>query len=163
MPYTLNPPTNACNPRQALPQHLEHKPFYALPYEHFDGISSGNTDMRYISIGQAQYDPDEVSIKTMRHIGNKWSRQSEELPLHRVPDMTLFLAKTLFDSTNGQVVVQRGTFQNQSSDISITKEQRTYGEQAAYNAFLTKNGQALKLRLNTLRDVLNVLKKQGKI
>jgi hypothetical protein len=87
---------------------LDHKPVYALPYEHFDGIYDGDTDVRYISIGMAQYDQDHVSIKTMRHIGTKWTRQAEELPLHRVIDMTLFLAKTLFDCQNGNVT--RGIF-----------------------------------------------------
>lgn len=164
MPYTTDPDTTAYNPSQSLPQHLDHKPVYALPYEHFDGIYASDTDMRYISIGTAQYDQDHVSIKTMRHTGSKWTRQAEELPLHRVIDMTLFLAKVVFDARDGRVDIPKGTLQNQaSSNLSIYQEQRSYGELASYHAFLRQNCDLLKERLNVLRDALNDLKTRGKI
>lgn len=163
MPYLTNPHTNTYNPSQPLPQHLDHKPVYALPYECFDGIHANNTDMRYISIGIAQYDADHVSIKTMRHTGSKWTRQAEEIPLHRSIDMTLFLAKAIFDVNNSAVDMPSGTLINQTSNITITQEQRRYGELASYNAFLSQNRKLLQDRLNSLRDVLNTLKQQGKI
>jgi len=78
MPYT---PLNEFDPSQVLPQHLQHKPVYALPYQSFDGPFIDSTDMRYISVGIAQYDSEDVSVKTMRHVGGKWTRQAEELPL----------------------------------------------------------------------------------
>ncbi|MCX5896128.1 MAG: DUF6530 family protein, partial [Proteobacteria bacterium] len=84
MPYSTKPNTTTYDPRKELPLHLDHKPVYALPYEHFDYVE--DTDARFISIGLAQYDPDDVSIKVFRHTGEKWTRQSEELPLHRVID-----------------------------------------------------------------------------
>lgn len=177
MPYQTIPHTTNYDPQVALPQHLDHKPVYALPYQIFDGIYSQGTDLRYISIGIAQYDQDKVSIKTMRHTGGRWTRQAEELPLHRPIDMTLFLAKAIFDSQNGAVNIQNGTFseyatnpsgyyvstQIQNSEILITQEQRSYGEMASYNEFLDKTGDLLKDRLNKLMDVLNDLKSRGKI
>ncbi len=163
MPYSTNPKTTAYDPKEQLPQHLDHKPVYALPYQSFDGIYAGDTDIRYISLGIAQYDGDSVSIKTMRHTGGKWSRQSEELPLHRPIDMTLFLAKVIFDVANGTVDIPSGTLINQTSDIPITQEQRSYGEMASYNQFLSQNKDLLQERLNSLRDVLNDLKNRGKI
>jgi len=52
MPFSsTNPLYKTSNP---LPQHLDHKPVYALPYQHFDGIYSKKTDIRYISVGVAQ-------------------------------------------------------------------------------------------------------------
>jgi len=163
MPYSTNPNTTVYNPSQPLPQHLEHKPIYAFPYEHFDGIYVGNTDAKYISVGIAQYDSNHVSIKTMRYNG-QWSRQAEELPLHRVIDMSLFLAKVIFDTTNGGVSLSKRTFLNQtSSDINVRQEQCGSDEIATYNAFLNQNRQLLQDRLNALRDVLNDLKNQGKI
>ena len=163
MPYSTHPGVDY-SPTQTLPQHLDHKPVYALPYEHFDGMYAGNTDMRYISVGIAQYDQDHVSIKTMRHTGNKWTRQAEELPLHRVVDMTLFLAKALFDCPDGRVTIPANTFQNQNSTICVSREeQRSYGEMASYNAFLDQHADDLKERLRTLAKILNDLKQQGNI
>jgi len=47
MPFSsTNPLYKTSNP---LPQHLDHKPVYALPYQHFDGIYSKKTDIRYTS------------------------------------------------------------------------------------------------------------------
>jgi hypothetical protein len=177
MPYQTIPHTTNYDPQVALPQHLDHKPVYALPYEIFDGIYSQDTDLRYISIGIAQYDQDKVSIKTMRHTGGRWTRQAEELPLHRPIDMTLFLAMAIFDSQNGVVNIQNGTFSEyapnpsghyvstriQNSEILITQEQRSYGEMASYDNFINNTGGLLKDRLNKLRDVLNDLKSRGKI
>lgn len=163
MPYTTIPATTNYDPSNPLPQHLAHKPVYVLPYEKFDGIYAGKTDMRYISIGLAQYDSDYVSIKTMRYTGEKWSRQSEEVPLHRPIDMTIFLVKAIFDSQNGSINIPKGTLQGQNSDISITPEQRNFGEMASYNNFLNSNSSSLKDRLNSLRDLLNSLKEQNKI
>lgn len=163
MPYSASPPTAEYTPTEELPQHLDHRPVYALPYERFDGIYAGDTDTKYISVGLAQYDPDEVSIKTMRHTSNKWSRLAEELPVHRVIDMTLFLTKVLFDSHGGRVVIPVGTFLNQNAEISITQENRSYGDMASYNAFLARHGRLLKDRLKALAEVLNGLEHAGKI
>jgi len=61
-----------------------------VPYERFDGSYAGNTDAKYLSLGLAQWrgpaDPDAVSAKVWRYVEGKWSRMSEELPLHRVID-----------------------------------------------------------------------------
>jgi hypothetical protein len=161
MPYTMNPPNAAYCPSEALPQHLAHKPIYAFPYEQFDGICVGDTDVRYISIGIAQYDNESISIKAMRCPGGRWARQAEELPLHRVIDMTLFLAKVLFETQNETVKIPKETFFNQESDISVRKESRSYGELATYKAFLEENRQLLKERFNALRNVLDGLAERG--
>jgi len=163
MPYSTNPMTENYTPTEELPQHLEHRPVYALPYEHFDGIYIGDTDTQYISIGLAQYDSDHVSIKAMRHTGRKWTRLAEELPLHRLVDMTLFLAKVLFDTRNGNVDIPAGTFLNQDSNISVTQENRSYGEMASYHAFLSAHLQLLKQRFSVLADLLDELRESGKI
>ena len=163
MPYETNPSTGAYDPTQPLPQHLDHKPVFALPYAAFDGPYAGCTDIQFVTVGLAQYDPDEVSIKTMRHTGVKWTRQAEELPLHRPIDMTLFLAKVVFDSHEQAVAIPRGTLQNQTSDITIMPEQRNFGEKASYDAAVSKVQPGLRDRLNVLRDVLNDLKTRGRI
>lgn len=166
MPYQLNKTDPNFKQTDALPKHLDHKPIYALPYETFDGKYAGRTDVRYLSIGFAQYDQHDVSIKIMRHtgVGGKWSRQSEELPLHRPIDMTIFLAKTLFDSTpSGSVTIPAGTFQKQPSDVIISQESLTDGEISAYGSVISIAAPMLKAQLNELRKVLNDLHGQQKI
>src|SRR3990172_4625209 len=100
MPYSTEPPTEEYKPAEELPQHLDHKPVYALPYQHFDGIYADDTDTKFISVGLSQWNADEVSVKAMRYTGEKWSRLAEELPLHRLIDMTIFLAKVLLNVLN---------------------------------------------------------------
>jgi hypothetical protein len=163
MPFHTTPDAPDFVPSQPLPQHLDHKPLFALPYQAFDGPYAGDTDLQFISVGTAQYDPDEVSIKTMRYTGTKWTRQAEELPLHRPIDMTLFLAKVAFDSDGDVVHIPSGTLHHQTSDIAIEKEQRNFGENASFGAAMAKIKPGLRERLNTLLQVLSDLKSKGKI
>lgn len=74
---------------------LKHKPVYLLPYYNYDGPYAGETDCIFLSLGWAQYDPRSVSVKTLRYIQkpdqrDRWSRQSEELPIHRAVDAVIF-------------------------------------------------------------------------
>lgn len=72
----------------SIPKHLKHKPILGVDdYESIDGQYAGNSDAKAILIGKAQWDNEEISAKVFRHTGEKWSRQSEELPLHRVLDL----------------------------------------------------------------------------
>jgi hypothetical protein len=162
MPYM--PKNEGFDPQQELPMHLDHKPIYALPYEKFDGMYAADTDIRYISIGLAQYDHDSISIKTMRHTGEKWTRQAEELPLHRPIDMTLFLAKALFDSADRKLLIAKGTLQDQTKDIEIMQESEVVKNTIKhYDSYLNQHGAFLKKRLNALLDVLQDLKNRGAI
>lgn len=164
MPYTTNPGRAKYSPSEPLPQKLAHKPVYALPYEKFDGIYAGDTDTKYITVGLSQWNPDEVSVKTMRYTDkNRWTRQAEEMPLHRAIDMTLFLAKVVFDQQNGKVDIPAKTFYRQAAGISITSEARSYGEMASYNAFLSEHSDLLRERLGVLTDVLVSLREAGGI
>ena len=71
-----------------IPTHLQHNPIVGVKnYEKLDAMNADNSDAKALSIGIAQYDQDEISAKVWRHSGLKWSRQSEELPLHRVFDL----------------------------------------------------------------------------
>jgi hypothetical protein len=163
MPYKINPSNANYKPSEKLPNTLAHKPVYALPYEKFDGIYAGDTDTKYITVGISQWSPYEVSVKTMRHVGKRWTRLAEEMPLHRAIDVTLFLTKVVFDQQNGRVDIPADTFFRQAADISITSEARTNGEMASYYSFLSKHSKLLKERLRTLAEVLNSLKENGKI
>jgi hypothetical protein len=83
------------------PNNLSHKPIIAVnDYDKIDAKYVGKTDVRALSIGQAQYDSDEISLKVWRHTGKKWSRQSEELPIHRSLDLNILLLSSLMVDIN---------------------------------------------------------------
>ncbi|EUB84904.1 MULTISPECIES: DUF6530 family protein [Pseudomonas] len=151
--YKFSPP---------LPLHLDHKPVYAMPYKTFDGMYRKNTDVRYLSVGFSQWDSDELSLKIMRY-KDKWSRQSEELPLHRVIDSSIFLAKALLDRDNSAVEIERGLFTDQPDGFRIQEEQITQQEKAQFDSFLDNYGEDLKGRFNKLYQLLSNLKTQGKL
>lgn len=160
MPFSPN--NNEITPQHEVPNHLAHKPVFALPYQAFDGPFIGDTDMRYISVGLAQYDSDLISVKTMRHVGSKWTRQAEELPPHRVLDMAAVLIKVLFDrESDGSVVFPAGTFENQFVDITLTPEERGFGENASYNAAVAAEDGRIRARLDTLIGVIDDLRQRG--
>ncbi len=83
------------------PKHLSHKPIISVnDYDKIDAQYRKNTDIRALSIGKAQYDEDEISLKIWRHTGEKWSRQSEELPIHRNIDLNILLLGALMTDIN---------------------------------------------------------------
>jgi hypothetical protein len=79
------------------PTWLKHTPVFMLPYEAFDGPYTSHTDTKYLSVGLAQWryesDGDQfaVSVKSWRKPNDRWSRESEEIPVHRQVDMTICL------------------------------------------------------------------------
>lgn len=85
----------------STPTHLSHKPITSIDnYAQHDGIYKNNTDVRALSIGIAQYDSEQISAKVWRFVNNAWSRQSEELPLHRVIDLNTTILKSILLSAN---------------------------------------------------------------
>ena len=76
-----------------IPTTLKHKPvIVAEDYEQIDGRAAYETDAKGLSLGLAQWNDrgkGDISAKVWRYTGEKWSRQSEELPLHRVLDLAI--------------------------------------------------------------------------
>jgi hypothetical protein len=78
------------------PTHLSHKPIVAVDdYKLHDGFNGTDTDVESLSIGEAQYNSGEISAKVFRNTGTQWSRQSEELPLHRVIDLSTTILESI--------------------------------------------------------------------
>ena len=80
-----------------IPTNLKHKPvIVAEDYDHIDGRLSGGSDACGLSLGLAQWNDRgqvDISAKVWRYTGEKWSRQSEELPLHRVLDLAILTCR----------------------------------------------------------------------
>lgn len=81
-----------------IPATLKHKPVIVVNnYEEVDGRNAYNSDAKGLSLGLAQWNDRgkiDISAKVWRYTGEKWSRQSEELPLHRVLDLAILICKT---------------------------------------------------------------------
>ncbi|MDD2510360.1 MAG: DUF6530 family protein [Syntrophomonas sp.] len=81
-----------------IPVSLKHKPVIVVNnYEQVDGRQAYNSEAKGLSLGLAQWNDRgkvEISAKVWRYSGEKWSRQSEELPLHRVLDLALLICKS---------------------------------------------------------------------
>ena len=80
-----------------IPTNLKHKPVVvAEDYERIDGRSAYDSDAKGLSLGLAQWNDRgrvDISAKVWRYTGEKWSRQSEELPLHRVLDLAILACR----------------------------------------------------------------------
>ena len=81
-----------------IPTTLKHKPVIcAENYADIDGKYAGNTDAQGLSLGLAQWNDRgkvDIAAKIWRHSGEKWSRQSEEMPMHRVLDLAIMICKS---------------------------------------------------------------------
>lgn len=81
-----------------IPVTLKHKPVVVSEdYEKVDGKRAYRSDAKGLSLGLAQWNDRgqvDISAKVWRHTGEKWSRQSEELPLHRVLDLAILIVRT---------------------------------------------------------------------
>ncbi len=80
-----------------IPTTLKHKPvFVSEEYDKVDGRNAYHSDTKGLSLGLAQWNDRgqvDVSAKVWRYTGEKWSRQSEELPLHRVMDLAILICR----------------------------------------------------------------------
>ena len=158
---------NLIKTSQNLPRHLKHKPIYAIPYAQFDGIYAGKTDALYLSIGKAQYDPESISLKVLRHTGKQWSPQSEEFPVHRVIDLTILAAKALFDVEphSDSIELSPGALFDQNKTISIPseREHRLPEDMKSFENFKKEHESLIRARLNALADVLNDMRMRGRL
>jgi len=146
-------------------ERLRHKPVFLVPYADHDGPYVGETDCLYLSLGWAQYDPRSASLKTLRHSGSKWSRQSEEIPLHRAVDLVIVLARAIrhmLGSHPNNVTFPANTFENQASEVTIQSGAvSSVAEGEAFGREITS--ELVRRRLGNLREVLNDLHEAGTI
>lgn len=81
-----------------IPENLKHKPVIKVEdYDTVDGRYALHTDAKGLSLGLAQWNDRgkvDISGKVWRHTGEKWSRQSEELPLSLILDLAILVAQS---------------------------------------------------------------------
>lgn len=151
-----------------IPTHLKHKPvIVAENYANIDGRTTYH-DAQGLSLGLAQWNDRgkvDISAKVWRHTGGKWSRQSEELPLHRVLDLAILVCESqlyfkeayrydhLYDEENP--VIKRVGLQGDAMTVEICTENEQIKEDIQlFNQALSADGELIGERLRTLSHIL---------
>ena len=152
-----------------IPTTLKHKPVIVLEnYENVDGRYAYNSDAKGLSLGLAQWNDRgkvDISAKVWRHTGGKWSRQSEELPLHRVLDLAILVCRTklhfqdayryekLYDTENP--IIDRVGLQGDAMTIAVaTSNEKIDEDIKLFNQALSDDGELIGERLRTLSRIL---------
>jgi hypothetical protein len=152
-----------------IPTTLKHKPVIVSEnYEQVDGRYVGNSDAKGLSLGLAQWNDRgkvDISAKVWRYTGEKWSRQSEELPLHRVLDLAILVSRAmlhfreayryenLYDPENP--VIDRVGLQGDAMTVAVcTDNERINEDMKLFNQALSEDGELNGERLRTLSRIL---------
>lgn len=155
-----------------IPTTLKHKPvIVADHYENIDGRFAYNTDAKGLSLGLAQWNDRgkvDISAKVWRYTGEKWSRQSEELPLHRILDLAIFICSAqkhfreayrfpdLYDPENS--LLERVGLQGDAMTVSVCTDNEKIGEDIRLvRDALSKDDELLSERFAVLAKSLREL------
>lgn len=152
-----------------IPTTLKHKPVIVSEnYENIDGRLAYNTDAKGLSLGLAQWNDRgkiDISAKVWRYTGEKWSRQSEELPMHRVLDLAILICRSdlyfkeayrfpkLYDPDNTKI--DRIGLQGDAMSVSICDENPMIDEDIKlFSQALSNDGELIGERLRVLSSLL---------
>ena len=152
-----------------IPTTLKHKPVIVSDnYEEVDGRYALHTDAKGLSLGLAQWNDRgkvDISAKVWRYTGEKWSRQSEEMPLHRVLDLAILICRSklylqeayrqekLYDPENP--VIDRIGLQGDAMTVSVcTDNERIDEDIQLFREAMAKEDEMLSERLRTLSAIL---------
>lgn len=152
-----------------IPTNLKHKPVIVCEnYENIDGRMANHTDAKGLSLGLAQWNDRgkvDISAKVWRYTGEKWSRQSEELPLHRVLDLAILVLRAeqhfreayryekLYDEENPQI--DRIGLQGDAMTVSVCTENPMLQEDIKlFEQALKKDDEMIAERLFALSRIL---------
>lgn len=152
-----------------IPTTLKHKPVIVSEnYENVDGRYAYKTDAKGLSLGLAQWNDRgkvDISAKVWRYTGEKWSRQSEELPLHRVLDLAILVCRTklhfqeayryekLYDTE--KPIIDRVGLQGDAMTVSVCTDNEKIDEDIKlFSQVLSNDGELIGERLSTLSRLL---------
>ena len=153
-----------------IPTTLKHKPvIVAEDYEKIDGRNAYNSDAKGLSLGLAQWNDRgkvEISAKVWRYTGEKWSRQSEELPLHRVLDLAILVCRAklhfqeayryekLYDPE--KPMIDRVGLQGDAMTVAVCTDNEKINEDIKlFSQALSNDDELLGERLRTLSRILS--------
>ncbi len=152
-----------------IPTTLKHKPVIVSEnYENVDGRYAYDSDAKGLSLGLAQWNDRgkvEISAKVWRYTGEKWSRQSEEMPLHRVLDLAILVcrAKLHFQEAYRfeklynpeKPVIDRVGLQGDAMTVAVCTDNEKINEDIKlFSQALSNDDELLGERLSTLARIL---------
>lgn len=152
-----------------IPTTLKHKPVIVSEnYENVDGRYAYNTDAKGLSLGLAQWNDRgkvDISAKVWRYTGEKWSRQSEELPLHRVLDLAILVCRAqlhfreayryekLYDEENPDI--DRIGLQGDAMTVAVcTENDKIVEDIKLFSQALSNDSELIGERMKTLSSIL---------
>ena len=152
-----------------IPTDLKHKPVIVVEdYSNVDGRNAYHSDAKGLSLGLAQWNERgrvDISAKVWRHTGQRWSRQSEELPLHRVLDLAILVCRAklyfdeayrypnFYDPENSQI--DRVGLQGDAMTVAVCTENEMIAEDIRlFVDALARDGELIAERLRTLARIL---------
>lgn len=152
-----------------IPTTLKHKPvFVSENYENVDGRYAYHSDAKGLSLGLAQWNDRgkvDISAKVWRYTGEKWSRQSEELPLHRVLDLAILVCRAklhlkeayrfenLYDTN--KPLIDRVGLQGDAMTVAVcTENERINEDIKLFSQALSDDDELIGERLRTLSAIL---------
>ena len=153
-----------------IPTALKHKPVICVEnYENIDGRYAYQSDAKGLSLGLAQWNDRgkvEISAKVWRYTGEKWSRQSEELPLHRILDLAILICRStqyfrndayrmekLYDPQNPRI--DRVGLQGDAMTLEVCTENEKIDEDVRlFQQALSDEGELMGERLAVLSRLL---------
>ena len=144
-------------PQLDFPDQILHTPVYVVPYFAHDPGRENETDTQFLSVGWSQWDNEEPAAKVVRHSGQRWSRQSEELPLGRLVDLAILTALA-FGKGSDFVQVDCGVFESQDEPIVVAHGSRR--DRIALVEQLNSDV-TLKRRLQRLLVILQEIESDG--
>ncbi len=152
-----------------IPTTLKHKPVIVSEnYENVDGRYAYSSDAKGLSLGLAQWNDRgkvDISAKVWRYTGEKWSRQSEELPLHRVLDLAILVCRAklyfreayryqkLYDTENAEI--DRVGLQGDAMNVAVCTDNEKIDEDIKlFSQVLSDDDELIGERLRTLSRIL---------
>lgn len=152
-----------------IPTSLKHKPVIVSEnYGNVDGRYAYDTDAKGLSLGLAQWNDRgkvDISAKVWRYTGEKWSRQSEELPLHRVLDLAILVCRAkmhfqeayrfekLYDPAN--TVIDRIGLQGDAMTVAVCIDNEMIDEDIKlFRDALSNDDELIGERLSILSGIL---------
>lgn len=152
-----------------IPTTLKHKPVIISDnYENIDGRYAYQTDAKGLSLGLAQWNDRgkvDISAKVWRYTGEKWSRQSEELPLHRVLDLAILVSRAMLHFREAyryeklydpeKPVIDRVGLQGDAMTVAVcTDNERIDEDIQLFSQALSNDDELIGERLRTLSQIL---------
>jgi len=152
-----------------IPTTLKHKPVITCEnYGNIDGREAYDSDTKGLSLGLAQWNDRgkiDISAKVWRYTGEKWSRQSEELPFHRVLDLAILITRAqvhfadayrfpkLYDESHPEI--DRIGLQGDAMTVAVCTENPMIDEDIKlFRDALAKDDEMLAERFRTLANLL---------